>query len=87
MKASKDPDETLDYGMDWRKWLGGDTIASSTWSATAGITVGTDTFTNTMTTVWLSGGSVRQTYTVTNRITTAAGRIAERSFQVYVENK
>ena len=29
---NKDPDETLDYSVDWSRWLNGATISSVVWS-------------------------------------------------------
>lgn len=76
----KDPTAVLDYSIDWSKWLkSGDSITMSTWTVPAGITKGSDLFTNDMTTVWLSGGANGLRYIVTNHITTAQGREDDRS--------
>lgn len=87
---TKDPDAALDYGFDWSAWLQtGETITNSAWSVDDdSLTIDSDTHDDTSTTVWLSGGTVRSyPYTVTNRITTSAGRIDDRSFQVYVAER
>jgi len=81
----KDPNANLDYKIDWTEWLGADTISTSAWSipgAAGGLTIGTDSKTTKITTVFLSGGTAGQTVLVRNRITTAAGRIDDRSFNV-----
>jgi hypothetical protein len=82
----KDPDATLDYSVDWSEWLSGDTIVSSEWFAEPGITIVRASNTTQIATVWLSNGSNRAFYIVTNRITTAAGRIDERSIKISVLN-
>lgn len=85
--VTKDDNEVKDWTLDWSKELAtGDTIASSTWSAPAGLTVVTDTKTTTTTTVWLSGGTVGQRYIVVNTITTASSpaRVEERAIEVLV---
>lgn len=90
VQYEKDPLAVLDYGWDWGTagWLAsGETIASSTWTATAGITMQTPTNTATTTTVWLAGGTVGTPYTITNKITTSAGRTDERYFTVLVMNR
>jgi len=46
-----------------------------------------DSKTATSATVWLSGGTAGQSYIVTNRITTAAGRTEDRSFTIRVEER
>lgn len=86
---TKDPDALLDYTLDWSTdgWLGSDTIASVTWVIPAGITKTTDTNTTTTATAWLSGGTVDTDYTVTCRITTAGGRIDDRSLLIQVRNR
>ncbi|MFJ5231037.1 hypothetical protein ACIQBJ_14220 [Kitasatospora sp. NPDC088391] len=93
----KDPDAILDWIWDWSDWLAsGETIATSTFITSAGITVparvplpGGGTVpgasnTTTTATVWWSGGSPSQPYLITNRITTSAGRTDDRSITVRV---
>lgn len=78
--VTKDPDALLDYATDWSSWLDtGDTIASSLWVVPAGLTITAQSHTTTGATVWLSGGTLGERYEVVNRITTAQGRIEDRS--------
>ena len=53
----KDPDEVLDYSIDWSTWLDSDTISSSSWTVESGITKDSDSNDTTSTTIWLSGGT------------------------------
>lgn len=71
---AKDPDEVLDYRLDWTDRLAGDTISTSVWAAESGITIDSDVHDDTAATVWVSGGTHGTTYRMTNTITTAAGR-------------
>jgi hypothetical protein len=87
----KDPDEKLDYSVDWRPDLEprGDTIASSAWVLPGGITQSgspapsNDSYSAT---IWLEGGSVGIEYVVVNRVTTTQGRTLEASIVVAVRN-
>ena len=83
----KDPDEVLDYTIDWAAAIPSDTIASSTWVVPAGITQASPSpsYTTTATTIWLSGGTAGTVYDVVNRITTSGGRTLERALQIRVE--
>jgi hypothetical protein len=90
----KDPDDTLDYGVNLSGWLEtGEEIDSSSWAVDTGITVGVDSYapsaSATQTKIWLSGGTVGETYELTNTITTdnVPPRIIERSFRVKVVEK
>ena len=83
----KDPDSVMDFAVDWSDWLDSDTISTSTWAVPTGITNDTDTNTTTVATIWLSGGTIGKQYTLTNRIVTAAGRTADRSFKLKMINK
>lgn len=88
MSFTKDPDAVLDYLQDWVRWLApGDTIVDTEVTASDGITVGATSFTDTTTTVWLSGGTVGGTYRVTTHVTTAGGRQDDRSFIVRVRER
>lgn len=75
----KDPNAVLDYTIDWSLWLDGDTISTSTWTVGSGIVKDLDTKTATTTTIWLSGGTLATSYTVSNRIVTVAGRTEDRT--------
>lgn len=80
--------ETLDWKIDWSSWLGSDTISTSDWTATTGVTLGTESNTSTTTTQFISGGTIGRTYELTNTITTAGGRTAKRTISVtFVEKK
>lgn len=80
----KDPDATLDYAVDWTAWLeDGDSIAASEWIVT-GLTGTRQALVGATATIWLSGGEPWQTYLVTNRVTTAAGRIDDRTLRIRV---
>lgn len=83
----KDPNATKDYGIDWATWLAGDTIQTSTWLVPAGLTNSNPSNTSTTTTVWLSGGTLGETYTVTNRVTTTGGRTEDESLRFYIRDK
>lgn len=92
----KDPSAVLDYVFDWRAltngtgrtdWLAaGETITTKTVTVSTGITLDSDSLTNSSTSVtaWLSGGTAGQSYTVTCRIVTSAGRTDERSIKIQV---
>jgi hypothetical protein len=85
---TKDPDAKLDWKFDWSPWLQtGETIASSQFIVTAGITVDSTSNTSTNTTVWLLGGTPGLPYRVTNRITTSQGRIDDRSITIRVKDR
>jgi len=84
----KTPDGILDYGLDWVSWLEeGDTIVASEWEADTGVTVDSDEFTTTLTTAFISGGSIHKSYNITNTITTDGGRTTSRSIRIDVVPK
>jgi hypothetical protein len=99
----KDPDSKLDYSFDWTEWLDQeDEIVLSSWSVERENEFSVDTDQglsvsdnpapatneeNTKTSVWLEEGKERRRYIVTNRIETKEDRVAERSFQIYVEDQ
>lgn len=87
----KNPGDVLDYSFDWSQWLtNGDTIASSTMTVTStatDITLASSTFSATYATVWVSGGTIPNYYTITNTITTVGGRTRARSIRIIVANQ
>ena len=87
IKYIKDPDAILDYVLDWTDWLDSDTISSSAWTSTTGITIDSDTNTTTTATVWLSGGATGSDYDVTNHIVTSAGREDDRTITIKIRER
>lgn len=86
---TKQPLERMDFTMNWSDVLSADsdTIASSTWEVPLGITSVAQTNTTTGATIWLSGGTDGQSYTLVNQITTAnsPSRIYRQALQVKIE--
>jgi len=77
--TAKDPDEVKDYVVDWTERLAEDTIVTSTWIVPDGIVKDSDTNTTTSTTIWLSGGTLGDTYELVNRVETAGGRTYDQT--------
>lgn len=87
-KFVKDPDDVLDYEVNWAldpTWVTGDTIVASTFTVdattvpdgdTTPVAVDSDSFTPTTATAWVSGGTGDPitTYQIVNHITTDSGR-------------
>lgn len=97
----KSPNGELDWLFDWRSgtngnggsdWLAsGETILSYTITADDGITVDSDGLTNSNTSVqvWLSGGTVGQSYDVNCAISTTNSptRVDDRTITIRVVNR
>ena len=88
----KDPDAVLDYIIDWsddsNPWLATDeTISSYTITAETGITKDSDNESDGAVTIWLSGGTAGENYTVACRIVTNAGRTDERTIIINCRNQ
>ena len=86
MRWLKDPNATLPYAIDFTDWLDTDTIDSVAWSA-PGLTVASSSNTTLTATIWLSGGTVGKVYPVRCRVTTAGGRIDDRTFEIEVTHR
>lgn len=85
--VSKDPQDVLDIGFDWDEHglltNRSTSISSSSWTIPAGLTTavaGTNTSTKTL--IYLSGGTLGETYTVVNHVILANG--AEFDRKVYI---
>ena len=86
---AKDPNEVLDFDLDWSERLGSDTISASVWllSGSGTVVMDSNTHTSTATKLWLSGGTVGETNVLTNRVTTAAGRVMDQSVKLKIKEK
>lgn len=84
----KDPDAVLDYHLNWKKELDSDdTINGLTTFVPTGITKNSDSYTDTRSSIWLSGGSAGGTYDIIFRITTSGGRTDDRTITIRVEER
>jgi hypothetical protein len=92
LTLDKDPDAKLPFAVDWSAWLTaeGDTAASADWTVPAGLTKESspaETLTSGVATVWISGGTLGQSYEVVCRLTTTAGRIDDRTIRILIKNR
>ena len=85
----KDPDEVLDYIMDWSpRNIQGDTIQTIQATVTSGdVQVATNSISGLQTRTWLSGGTNGTPCVVGLRITTAAGRVLDESVQIRIRTR
>ncbi|MDA5194945.1 phage fiber-tail adaptor protein [Govanella unica] len=86
----KDPEARLDYAIDWSDYLDmGETIVESLWEVTPAesLSVFVSEHGDSRSQVTLEGGTVRDIYAVTNRITTSLGRIDDRSLTIRVQER
>jgi len=95
---NKDPNETLDYTIDWSRLLpSGGTVTAASWfiddadgvktavtaaSTVNGLTVTTTTATATKTTIVLSAGTQNVDYKISCQATFSNGNIVERSVRL-----
>ena len=79
----KDPEAVLDYVIDWSDYLAiGETLVASEWALAGDAVLGIDTFTDTLATAWVSGGTT--TFRLTNYITTSSTPVARRDQRTLV---
>jgi hypothetical protein len=86
-----DPQETVDYSINWANDLGSDTISTSTWTfdvanTDTALVKSNPTKTDTTTTIWLNGGTNGVVYSIRNTIVTAGARTFERTAKITVRN-
>lgn len=87
----KDRRARIDYSVRWVDWLNGDQISSSSWAIVStpdgAIVIDTPTNTTGTTTIWISSGTVDNTYRLENSIATLAGRTDNRSILIEVVDR
>lgn len=98
-RFKKDPDEVLDYLFDFKALTNGngtedylqsgETISTYTMTVDTGLTKDSDTKTNADTSVkvWLSGGTLGNSYNVECDIVTSGGRTVSRTMTIVVAAK
>ena len=80
----KDPDEILDFGIDWEQRLEGDFIETSEWLDRGLLEIITAWYDSKKTKVWIKGGKADTNYFVTNRVTTARGCIMDQTVTIAI---
>lgn len=85
---NKDPDEILDYDLDWAnpddpRLETGETLTSSAWTIITGdVVISTNPASSYapsgLSTVWLTGGTAGTRCVLNNRVTTSKGRTYEQ---------
>lgn len=87
----KDPDATLDYLFDWTQYLAPitDTITDAEFIVDTPLVLDRQELDpdGKIAVAWISGGTVGETHRVTCRITTAEGRIDDRSIFLKIKEK
>ncbi len=83
----KDPDATLDYQFNWAPSLEDDEISTSVFLLPDGLTEVSSQNTATTATIIVSGGSPCGVYRITNRITTIAGRVEDKTIYIRVKER
>lgn len=98
---SKDPDEVLDYSLDWSRFLNAEeTIASVSWfidvdgvkldwpegAVVNGIQNISTTKTDSIATIYLGMGTPNTTYKITCRIETSTSVITERVVRIKIRD-
>ena len=87
MTFPKDPQATTDYSVDWTAPLtaAADTIKTSSWTTDPGVSIAKSTYQGYVVTAFVSGGTIGSSYSITNTITTPAGRTLAQNFIVKVQ--
>ncbi len=85
---AKDPNEVLDYSIDWRpRLVTGDTISTAVWTIPAPLVQGPSSISNGVTSTFISGGVENVTYVVQCRITTTGGRTMDQSVKLKIKSR
>lgn len=83
----KDPDDTLDYDVDFSRYLPeGDAIQTASASADAGLTIDSTSVADQVVKVWISAGSDGATYAVTVTAASVGGRVKDATFKLRVRH-
>lgn len=85
----KDTAERLDYAIDWsNRLLAGETINTSAFTvAGGGVTIVSQTRSDTVSLVWLEGGTAGQTAKVVCQILTSADRVFKEVIAIPIVNR
>lgn len=81
----KDPDEVLDYSLDWSLWLeSGETVSTSVITVSSGLNLDSQSNSEQKVTAVVSGGTAGVPYSLKSTITTNLLRTAVRRITIKV---
>lgn len=89
-KTPKDPDEVLDYVVDYSsRMIPGDTIAAilEVSVVEGSVQIDSHSFTDNRLTVWLSGGTEGESCPILFRVTTQGGRLLDQTVTLKIKSK
>ena len=81
-RFTKTPGAELDYGINWKDDIGSNNITASSWTASDGLTIVSDSFSDFATLVRVSGGELAHSYVLINEVTLLNGNIDQRAILV-----
>jgi hypothetical protein len=90
MRVVHDPQSILDYQWDWTDWLHeGETLTVSLYDipGDGNLTIVSSSFTDTVATAYVGGGTDGATYEVTNHIVSSEGREDDRVITFLIRNQ
>lgn len=76
-----DPADYLDYYVDWSNELDGDIIVNSNFAltTTGTLAISAQSFANTVSSIWIEGGTVGEVGKFVNEIETLGGRVENKT--------
>lgn len=85
----KDPNEVLDYQVDWTdRLVASETISTSTFTVVTGtVSIDSSSQASGVATVWLSGGTDGEHCVILNRVVTNQGRTYDQSVKLRIRSK
>jgi len=85
----KDPQATLDYSFDWTAWLAGvaDVISGVSYAFSGGLVKVFESRLEGVATVVVSGGSIGSDASITCTVTTAGGRVDQRTLMINIQDR
>lgn len=85
---SKDPNEVLDFGLDWTAAFNSEeVIVASLWEVPPGLIVLQEGFDSRAAVIWLAGGADATVYVLVNRVTTSQGRTYDQSVRLKAKSR
>ena len=81
----KGPDETLDYDINFSRWLyDPDAVIDAVTTADDGVVIERVQISSPIVKIWISGGELYRSYDIKTIVTTSEGRVVEVCFNLRI---